>query len=95
MQRVNCPNRRNWRSVTLSCGSERNNENEENGANSRSFLSPSHNYAILKHQMEMAAKSEVRVHVFVFLLFEKKKFSCQNKNKKKKEKCLVFIFNYD
>lgn len=93
MQRVNCPNRRNWRSVTVSCGSERNNENEENGANSRSFLSPSHNYAILKHQMEMAAKSEVRV--FVFLLFEKKKISCQNKNKKKKEKCLVFIFNYD
>ncbi|KAG5035626.1 hypothetical protein JHK87_010536 [Glycine soja] len=53
-QRVNCPNRRN---VMVSCGSERNG-NEGIGSNSGSFMSPSHNYAILKHRMEKAAKSE-------------------------------------
>lgn len=61
-QRVNCPNRRN---VMVSCGSERNG-NEGIGSNSGSFMSPSHNYAILKHRMEKAAKSEVSVFVFFF-----------------------------
>lgn len=63
-QRVNCPNRRN---VMVSCGSERNG-NEGIGSNSGSFMSPSHNYAILKHRMEKAAKSEVSVFVFFFFL---------------------------
>ncbi|KAK7411105.1 hypothetical protein VNO78_02508 [Psophocarpus tetragonolobus] len=49
-QRVNCRNRRSVRGVVVSCSSERN---EEGGMGS-----PSHNYAILKHRMEMAAKSE-------------------------------------
>ncbi|TKY73510.1 ApaG protein [Spatholobus suberectus] len=56
-QRVNCPNRRNWSSAIVSCGSERNG-NEGMSSNSGSYFSPSHNYAILKHRMEMAAKSE-------------------------------------
>ncbi|CAJ1975125.1 unnamed protein product [Sphenostylis stenocarpa] len=61
MQSVNCRNHRNWRSVVVSCGSKRNqNEgiDETGWSNSRSFLSPSHSYAILKHRMEIAAKSE-------------------------------------
>ncbi|KAL2340910.1 hypothetical protein Fmac_008850 [Flemingia macrophylla] len=52
-QRVSCPNRRNWSSAIVSCGSERKG-NSSNG----SYFSPSHNYAILKHRMEVAAKSE-------------------------------------
>ncbi|KAK7354044.1 hypothetical protein VNO80_19500 [Phaseolus coccineus] len=61
MQSVNCRNNRNWRNVAVSCGSEKNG-NEGIGASeewySGSFLSPSHNYAILKQRMEIAAKSE-------------------------------------
>ncbi|QCE14504.1 uncharacterized protein LOC114162466 [Vigna unguiculata] len=61
MQSVNCRNSRNWRNVAVSCGSEKNGNDgigASEGLNSESFLSPSHNYAILKHRMEIAAKSE-------------------------------------
>ncbi|BAT79506.1 uncharacterized protein LOC124824094 [Vigna umbellata] len=61
IQNVNCRNSRNWRNVAVSCGSEKNGNDgidASEGLNSGSFLSPSHNYAILKHRMEIAAKSE-------------------------------------
>lgn len=67
MQNVNCRNSRNWRNVAVSCGSEKNGNDgigASEGLNSGSFLSPSHNYAILKHRMEIAAKSEVSVFVW-------------------------------
>jgi len=70
MQSVNCRNSRNWRNVAVSCGSEKNGNDgigASEGLNSESFLSPSHNYAILKHRMEIAAKSEVSVFFFFFL----------------------------
>ena len=77
MQRVNCRNSRNWRNVAVSCGSGKNG-NEGIGAsegwNSGSFLSPSHNYAILKHRMEIAAKSEVSAIVFFFFCLKRKWF---------------------
>ncbi|RDX61660.1 apaG, partial [Mucuna pruriens] len=60
-QWVNCWNRRNWSSAIVSCASERNGKGgmgASGASNSRSFLSPSHNYAILKYRMELAAKSE-------------------------------------
>lgn len=60
-QWVNCRNRRRRNcSGIVACGSERNrNRRGENG--SMSVFCRSHNYAILKHQMEVAAKSEVSV----------------------------------
>jgi len=80
MQSLNCRNSRSWRNVVVSCGSEKNGNDgigASEGWNSGSFLSPSHNYAILKHRMEVAAKSEVSAIVFFYFFFEKKMdFSC-------------------
>lgn len=77
-QRVSCPNRRNWSSAIVSCGSERNGTDgtASPGGSNGSFLSPSHNYAILKHRMEVAAKSEVSVFVLVFVFFKEEVFFC-------------------
>ncbi|KAJ1418281.1 UVR domain [Sesbania bispinosa] len=59
-QWVNCTSRRRRNgSVIVACGAERNGSmRASSGSSSSSFLSQSHNYAILKHQMEVAAKSE-------------------------------------
>ncbi|XP_061336674.1 uncharacterized protein LOC133283778 [Gastrolobium bilobum] len=61
-QWVNCRNRRRRNgSVIVACGAERNTNGSmstSSGSSSSSFFSRSHNYAILKQQMEVAAKSE-------------------------------------
>ena len=71
---ANCRNRRgrNWSGI-VACGAERNrNGNGDNRScninRSSSFFCRSHNYAVLKHQMEAAAKSEVVVVVVFFFL---------------------------
>ncbi|KAK7301537.1 hypothetical protein RJT34_12403 [Clitoria ternatea] len=60
-QWVNCGNRRrgNWSGI-IACRSERNGRGESTsaGSSSTSPFSQSHHYAILKQQMEVAAKSQ-------------------------------------
>lgn len=69
-QSVNCRNRkRRNRSVFMACSAERNENDKGESGSSRSnlFLSRrSHNYAMLKRRMDVAAKSEVSIVFFLF-----------------------------